>query len=338
MFNPNFNITPKILNNTKQIGILIGEFNSTNINLFTENKLKFNSRSHSVHASVSIEGNPLNLTEIRSLLKKNPKNSKNTQKEVVNYNNALEYISSIRFSSKQKITNTLICKIQSIVEKDLLFGSDRGEYRKKSVFVFNPVSNDVVYLPPDFKDVPKLVDELLLYINDNISDIDPLILAGIFHKQFELIHPFVDGNGRTGRLITNIILSSMGLDTMNIFSFEKYLYKNITKYFEYVGEKGNYYDLVDIDFTQWIEFFTDGVRNELERVKLELPKYQTRLELHDRKIIDYIEENGSISQSQYEYLADRQRSTRIKDFKKLVDKGILEKKGEGRGSYYILRD
>ena len=113
MFNPNYHITPNILKDIKQIGILIGEFNSTNLNLFVENKLKFNSRSHSVHASISIEGNPLNLTEIRSLLKNSSKNLKDTQKEVVNYNNALDLV----FNTIGAILAFLVLNIKKKVKR-----------------------------------------------------------------------------------------------------------------------------------------------------------------------------------------------------------------------------
>ena len=86
------------------------------------------------------------------------------------------------------------------------------------------------------------MDDLFRFVKTNQST-DPLILAGIFHKQFVIIHPFMDGNGRTVRLMTKVILARMGLDTFSLFSFENYYNKNVTRYFQTVGEYGNYYDL-----------------------------------------------------------------------------------------------
>ena len=100
-----------------------------------------------------------------------------------------------------------------------------------------------------------------------------MILAGIFHKEFVIIHPFVDGNGRTARLATKVLLAKMGLNTFNLFSFENYYNQNVTKYFQEVGLAGNYYDIKDqVDFTPWLEYFTDGIIDELLRVEKELEK------------------------------------------------------------------
>ena len=89
-------------------------------------------------------------------------------------------------------------------------------------------------------------------------------------------HPFMDGNGRTTRLATKVLLTQMGLNTFNLFSFENYYNKNVTRYFQYVGERGDYYDLKDkIDFTNWLEYFTEGIIDELLRVQEILPQITT---------------------------------------------------------------
>ncbi|KKT78732.1 MAG: hypothetical protein UW74_C0017G0001, partial [Candidatus Giovannonibacteria bacterium GW2011_GWC2_44_8] len=84
---------------------------------------------------------------------------------------------------------------------------------------------------------------------------------------------YIDGNGRTVRLVTKALLSSMGLNTFNLFSFENYYNTNVAKYFEFVGERGNYYDLANkLDFTSWLIYFTGGIIDELLRVGKELEK------------------------------------------------------------------
>jgi len=117
---------------------------------------------------------------------------------------------------------------------------------------------------------------LVEFVNQKNKEIDTLILSGIFHKQMVLIHPFMDGNGRTTRLATKVLLTQMGLNTFNLFSFENYYNKNVTRYFQYVGERGDYYDLKDkIDFTNWLEYFTEGIIDELLRVQEILPQITT---------------------------------------------------------------
>jgi Fic family protein len=197
-------------------------------------------------------------------------------------------------------------------------------------------------MPPDAPDVPKLLDELLAYLAAGQSEIDPLILAGVFHKQFVLIHPFIDGNGRTTRLSTKMLLAGMGLDTFNLFSFEYYYNQNVTKYFQTVGEMGDYYELADeADFTIWLEYFTDGIIDELLRVEKLLPQTltpETSVQPHHQIILDIIKEKGFATDRDYAAKTDRAKATRTLDFQKLIDLRLIERKGKTRATYYVVAD
>jgi len=176
-------------------------------------------------------------------------------------------------------------------------------------------------------------------LNDNVGKIDPVILAGVFHRQNVIIHPFIDGNGRTTRLLTTAILGKAGLDLFEIFSFEDYYNHNITRYFKAVGLEGDYYDLKDsIDFSAWLEYFAEGILDELRRIIKILPEQsgtRPRLEPHHQKILDYIHERGSITQREYGAISDRSLASRKLDFEKLVKLNLVEAKGIGRGTYYV---
>ncbi len=169
-----------------------------------------------------------------------------------------------------------------------------------------------------------------------------MILAGIFHKQFVVIHPFVDGNGRTSRLATKVLLAKMGLNTFNLFSFENYYNQNVTRYFKEVGCLGDYYETKDqIDFTPWLEYFTDGILDELLRVIKELQKENNsparELKEYHQKIITYIKKKGYITDKDYSALTNRAKPARNLDFRKLIAAGIIEKIGKGRATYYKLK-
>jgi Fic family protein len=158
-----------------------------------------------------------------------------------------------------------------------------------------------------------------------------------------IIHPFMDGNGRTTRLATKALLAAMGLNTFNLFSFENYYNQNVTKYFQTVGEFGNYYELVEkIDFSNWLEYFTGGIIDELLRVEKLLPKItvspETQLKPHHLKIIEYIRETGFIADRDYAKLVNRAKATRTQDFKKLLILGLIERKGKGKATYYVLKN
>jgi Fic family protein len=338
MFNPKYTITNSLSINMRKVGELVGEFNSLRLSEIALVKMENNARALSAFSSTSIEGNPLGLTDVKKILKSSPENILDTEKEVLNYNSVLEMLDEkIKKGEGFDFSHDLVCKIQSMVVNGLLIKNYVGKYRKEPVFVNDPVKRKTVYLPPDAKDVYDLMNELIEFIKSNEKKIDPLILAGIFHKQMVIIHPFMDGNGRTTRLLTKVLLVNLGINTFPLFSFENFYNNNVSKYFQNVGLFGNYYDLVEnIDFTFWLEYFVSGILDELERVKLELPKYKIRLKEHHKKIINYIEKNGSISSEEYSKLADRARSTRIKDFKELVDLEIISSVGSSKSTYYVL--
>jgi Fic family protein len=342
MFNPKYTITTRLLANIKRITELVTDLNGRHFPDVVLFEFERKAREVSAHSSTSIEGNPLPLTDVKRLIKNTPERVRDSEKEVLNYNSALIHLNSFS-QEKNSLSLKLVLEIQKMVTDGLVSKFHSGKIRQEPVFVNNPKTRQTVYFPPDHQDVPSLMNELIEYISSNKKIIDPLILAGIFHKQFVVIHPFIDGNGRTTRLITKMLLSNMGLNTFNLFSFENYYNNNVTKYFENVGLLGNYYDLKDnVDFTPWLEYFTDGIIDELLRVTGELNKVKVnideRLQPHHQLILDYIKKNGFIKDSDYALITERARPTRYVDFQKLIALGLIERQGKGKNSYYILQE
>jgi len=148
---------------------------------------------------------------------------------------------------------------------------------------------------------------------------------------------------RPTRLAAKVLLAEMGLNTFNLFSFENYYNKNITKYFQTVGEFGNYYELVNkINFTSWLEYFTEGIIDELLRVQKTLPEVgispETNLQPHHLKILEFIKEKGFIADRDYAKLVGRAKATRALDFKKLIELELISRKGKGKATYYVLKE
>ncbi len=339
MFKPDYSITSKMLSNIKRIDVLVAELNKKKLSRLVLAELERRALSLSAHASTSIEGNPLPLTEVKKILKNRPEHLRDSEKEVINYNQALEELNELINNKKVKFGLDIILKTQKQVTRELIAPYRNGKLRTEPVFVNNPKERKIAYLPPDFKDVKQLMVELVDYIKSNRRKIDPLILAGIFHKQFVVIHPFIDGNGRTARLITKLLLADLGINTFNLFSFENYYNRNVGKYFERVGILGNYYDIKDkIDFTSWLEYFTDGIIDELIRVRGELKNKglspATQLKPHHEKLLNYIKKNGFITDKEYSKLTDRAKPTRNLDFRKLIKIGLIKKQGKGMLTYY----
>ncbi|OGY23466.1 MAG: hypothetical protein A2172_04585 [Candidatus Woykebacteria bacterium RBG_13_40_15] len=343
MFNPHYTITNQILANIKRIADLINELNHRRFPHVVLVELEKTARAVSTYASTSIEGNPLPLTEVKKILKSKPSHVRESEKEVLNYNQALQDLNKKLEEGKVKLSLDLILKIQKQVTEGLLPPFESGLLRQKPVVINDPRTKQVKFLPPDIKDVEPFLKDLIGFVNASRDKIDPLILAGIFHKQMVIIHPFTDGNGRTTRLATKVLLAEMGLNTFNLFSFENYYNRNVTRYFQTVGEFGNYYDLLDkIDFTPWLEYFTEGIIDELLRIQKLLPEVgispETKLQTYHLKILGFIGEKGFITDSDYAQLGTRAKATRALDFQKLLELGLIERKGKGKATYYILRE
>lgn len=343
MFKPNYTITHVLLDNIKRINYIVQQINNKRFPNVVLLELERTAREVSSYASTSIEGNPLPLTEVKKILKSQPIHIRDSEREVLNYNQALQDLNAQLEKGEVKLSLDFILKIQKQVIDGLLPSFESGRLREKPVVVNDPRTGKPVYLPPDVKDVMALMEDLVKYVEENNGKIDSLILAGVFHKQMVIIHPFMDGNGRTTRLITKLLLAAMGLNTFNLFSFENYYNKNVTKYFQTVGEFGNYYELLEkIDFTNWLEYFTEGIIDELLRVEGLLPSLvvnpQTQIKSHHLKIIESIRKKGFIMDKEYAKLVTRAKATRTKDFKHLLTLGLIERKGKGKSTYYILKE
>lgn len=343
MLQPKYVISHKLLSNIKYIAVLVEELNLQRFPKIVLMDFERRAQEISSFASTSIEGNPLPLTEVKNILKNKPTYIRDSEREVLNYNAALTDLHTLINNDDLELSSKLLLKVHTQVVSGLLPKFETGALRKKPVVVNDPKTGNVVFLPPDHDQVANLIDDLINFVSKNEGKIDPFILAGIFHKQMVIIHPFMDGNGRTTRLMTKLLLAKMGLNTFNLFSFENYYNKNVTKYFQTVGEFGDYNELVDkIDFTAWLEYFTEGIIDELLRVKKLLPQTgyspATKLEEHHLNLLDFIKQNGFITDRDYAKLTLRAKATRAIDFNKLMEIGMIERKGKGRSTYYVLRD
>lgn len=340
MFQPKYTITNKLLANVKQIGQLVSNLNERRFPQVVLFELERIAREVSAHASTSIEGNPLPLTDVKRLLKQTPAHIRDTEREVLNYNEALLALKKQVDVGMQSLEEKQILTIHAMVTKELLPASTSGVLRTEPVFVNDPKTRQTVFWPPDHGDVSTLLQELLEFINTQQGTIDALLLAGVFHKQFVLIHPFMDGNGRTVRLVTKLLLARLGLNTFHLFSFERYYNANVTKYFTMVGERDSYYDL-EVDFTGWLEYFTDGIIDELIRIKTELDKLiaapASGLKAHHHIILNYLQEHGSMNDAIYTTLVKRAKPTRALDWRYLLTSGLIERKNQGKSTYYRLK-
>jgi Fic family protein len=172
--------------------------------------------------STNIEGNTFTLQETAQLLFEGitPRKSLREINEIVNHKEAFDYL----LKTKLDISKNLILKLHEKVTKNTLdteFNNQIGKYRNVQVYI-----RGVEWLPSKPKDVPFEMAKLLSWYTKNKKKLHPLIVSAYFHVIFEMIHPFVDGNGRVGRLLMNFILHKNGFPMINIPNKQKYKYYN----------------------------------------------------------------------------------------------------------------
>lgn len=341
MWNPNYNIHPRLLRTIREIGETLGTIRAQQLPDAQLARLTHAARALSSFASTSIEGNPLPLTDVKQLLKSAPAKTRDTEREILNYNRALEWVQQEVQSGRFTLSTKTFETVQGMVIDGLMENPfDVGRIRQKPVIIRDPRQQDhIAFMPPDHQDVAKLCEDLFAFLNANLDDLDPILLAGLFHKQAVLIHPFMDGNGRSTRLMTTAILGMSGLDVFPIFSFEEYYNRNVTRYFQMVGEQGDYYDLgTAARFSDWLVYFAEGILDELKRVQKSLPIHRPRLEAHHQVLLDAIAENGSITQREYGEISNRSLGARKNDFAYLLEQGLIKQVGKGRSVHYVLGD
>ncbi|WP_200837064.1 Fic family protein [Dyadobacter sp. 3J3] len=218
-------------------------------------------------------------------------------KEVFNYSKALQYGFQI-VKETGILTNSYILRIQSEIE-----GNNAGFRKLPGTALKNQQTGEVVYMPPqDPDEIVKLMDNLEQFINDNeLSDLDPLVKMAVIHHQFESIHPFYDGNGRTGRIINILYLVKQDLLNLPILYLSRYINLNKKSYYELLQEvrdSGNW--------ENWILFILEGIESIsrqtivlLEGIKAEMQSYKNRIRLSlpktASKYLNELEKIGLIS-------------------------------------------
>jgi len=276
--------------------------------------------------SARIEGNTLLLEDLESTTQKEKK------QEVMNIFSAIKYIAREK-ENKKPITKKDILTLHQITLKGLQ--NSAGYFRKEMGAIFNE-AGVAIYLSPPPSQVSFFLDRLLSYINSTDEKF-PLISAFLAHLIFEKIHPFIDGNGRVGRLLIPLILSKKNyLFHINI-SLEEYLdsHKNDYYYYLNIGQKNPHDYLLFMlkAFYQQTEHIKQQISTESDK------KEKIYLPLRQEEIYFIIKDHRMVSfdNIRRRFLNVPERTLRY-DLKKLQDKKIIRKIGVTKGSWYTIKD
>ena len=265
------------------------------------NKFRKNTKKRSSYASNKIEGNPLTYEQADAAIEAKNRHFLKPEQEIRNYYLALELLEK-KLENKEPLSLKLLLEVQ----KQICEGEPKEKIGLRGAMppgVLFAVWNDdgtPAYIPPEYSEVPTLIDELFKYIHD--SDDHPLIKAAIIHYQLVTIHPFEDGNGRTARIISSYYLSLNGYGFKNVGSLEEYMSYNIDEY----------YDSLQMGLPI---LYYDG-RNDPPHGEIWIKYYLKIFSLYASKVLSIaIEESTANKQERLSHL-----SKKAKDFLNYLDK------------------
>ena len=347
MFKPKFTITHSINNALLEIERARGFLEAAKLKEEWIREMQSEALVLESHHSTHIEGTQLTLSQAKKILSGRIVKGvrKVDRQELLNYKKAMDFVAEY-LGKKLEITEGLIKEIHKILVKDVRGGTlEPGKYRRVQNYVINSLTGQIIYTPPPPSYVQGLMKEFINWLNKK-PDISPILIAGISQYQFVDIHPFLDGNGRTARLLSTLILYQNGYDFKRLFSISEYYDKNRRSYYDAIQSvrKNN------MDMTLWLVYFTEALKKQLIEVKTKgefvikkdiVLEKAKRLNLNPRqqKILAYLFKERRITVDKIIQKFNFVRRTVQRDLSKMIELGFIREVAKSKTDptkYYEL--
>ena len=314
---PPYEITPKILKLITSISEKIGEVNANFLNRPSP-KLRKQHRIKTIHSSLKIEGNTLTVEQITALLEN--KRVIGPKKDVIEVLNAIEIYENLK-KYNPKSEKSFLKAHQHLMENLI---DNAGNYRNQNVGILK--GSKVEHLAPPFERVSFLMKDLFEYLK-NEDEIE-LIKSCVFHYEMEFIHPFLDGNGRIGRLWQTLILMDK-YPVSEFLPFETLISNDQEKYYKALSESDT-----SGQSTKFIEYMLNVIDISIS----ELLKFNNRT-LHEKDRLEYFLSLNKTEFTRKDYMdvfKDISSATASRDLKKGLELHLLEKIGEKNKTKYKI--
>jgi Fic family protein len=269
-FNPTFTITPAVANGLMRIEAVKQAIQTLPITPRVLANLRETARLFSTHYSTMIEGNRLTQEQVAQVIggDQHFPGRERDQDEVKGYYAALDEVERLA-KRREKVSEAAVQRLHALVMGGGKTRVKSTPYRDGQNVIRDAHSRGIVYMPPEAQDVPWLMKHLITWISQK-DELPAPIKAGIAHYQYATIHPYYDGNGRTARLLTTLILHLGTYDLKGFYTLEEYYARNLKAYYEAltVGPSHNYYiGRAEADITKWIAYFIEGMAASFEKVR-----------------------------------------------------------------------
>ncbi len=296
------------------------------------------------HHTTHIEGTQLTLDEAARLWAGETVEGANRDdvRELLNYREAFHLVAEY-LGSGEPITEALIREIHKRLVDGVRGGSAQpGQYRLIQNYVANSRTREVIYTPPPPEQVPPLMRELVEWLRADAGS-HPVLVAGIAQFQLVHIHPFVDGNGRTSRLLSTLCLYRSGYDFKRLFTLSEFYDRDRSAFYRALQSVREQ----DMDLTGWLEYFVGGLAAQMNEVKQRGERVIRRdvmareHGLNERQV-QIVEVLLGLDSATIEdataALPEIPRRTLQRDLQVLVEKRIAVAERAGRARRYRLQD
>jgi Fic family protein len=351
MYSPKYFITNKILKNIGAIEAAKEVVENAPLVPYYEKQFQSEAIARTVHHGTHIEGNDLNLSQTKKLLEGEEVTAKERDiQEVINYRNVMKLLDEL-VAKRGGYDAEILKDIQRETVNKVVPEDKSGVFRRTQVIIKEETTGSIVLQPPPYIEVPFLIEDFFKWINsENAKDVHPILLAGIAHYTLVAIHPFIEGNGRTVRAFSNLIMMREGYDIKRFCSLEEHFDSDLAAYYEAFAQVDKQSrNIAERDLTVWMEYFTEVVAIELGKIKDRVRKLsvdnkiknklgeQVALTERQMKLVEYISENGSAVMLELrEIFKMVSEDTILRDLTDLLNKGIVKKEGKTKASRYMI--
>lgn len=351
MYQPKFVISNKILKNIGAIEAAKEVIENAPLVPAFEKEFQSDALIRTVYHGTHIEGNDLTMIQTRKVLEGEEVTARDRDvQEIVNYRRVMELLDELS-AKRGGYEPSMLKDIHRETVKNVVEDHKAGDFRKTQVVIKEGGTGEVIFRPPAFPEVPYLIEDFISWLNsDEAKDLHPILRAGIAHYVLVAIHPFVEGNGRTARAFTSLMLMREEYDIKHFFALEEHFDADPQSYykaFSIVDKDAP--NIAERDLTPWLEYFTEVVAIELSKIKEKVRKlsidvrlkmrigHQVALSERQMKLIEYLSEKGpSIMQELRNVLPMVSEDTVLRDLKDLAEKNIIRKEGSTKASRYAL--
>ena len=269
-FDPRYTISPATASALMKIEAVKQEIEGLPITPKILASLRETARLYSTHYSTMIEGNRLEQDQVAKVIEGSGHfpGRERDEGEVKGYYAALEELERLVAKSNH-ITESVIGILHARIMANGRKARKPTPYRDGQNVIRDSASGKIVYMPPEAKDVAALMKGLVAWIKTQ-NDLPVPLLASIAHYQFATIHPWYDGNGRTARILTTLILHLGGYGLKGLYALEEYYARDLSSYYKAlsIGPSHNYYmGREEADITPWVDYFIAGMANSFDKVK-----------------------------------------------------------------------